>query len=68
MSSSCSTAGSESRRDPDFFGLVTAVVVFVAGMTVGSGGIIAHIVGSIVGAIVAFFLSRYLITLSRNRQ
>jgi membrane associated rhomboid family serine protease len=68
MSSRRETPGSEALWYPDLFSLAIAVVVFVTGMTVGSYGIIAHLVGAIVGAIVAFFLSRLLIARYRNQK
>ncbi len=49
-------------------GALLAVVVFVVGMTLVSGGFIARLIGSVVGAVITFFLARYVYTVLNSRR
>ena len=61
-------ATSRPGSKPELMGALLAVVVFVVGMTLVSGGFIARLIGSVVGAVITFFLARYVYTVLNSRR
>ena len=59
---------SKGRSNPELMGALLAVVVFVIGMTLVSGGFVARLIGSVVGAVIVFFLARYVYTVLESRR
>jgi uncharacterized membrane protein required for colicin V production len=63
-----SKADSSTPPSGTFFGLLVATAVFVIGIVTGLDDLLARVVGSVVGAVVAFFLGRYLVEVVGRRH
>jgi hypothetical protein len=63
-----SKADSSTSPSGTFFGLLLATVVFVIGIATGPHDLLARVVGSVVGAVIAFFLGRYFVEVVGRRH